>query len=134
LTARRWMPVLAVVTLAIATGCAQRSPAAVTAPSSTSSTPSPSPIEDAATTWFVVLRVANDPAGVREDAAALGPMLGGAIQVAPGSCFNGLPGRFGGDRYVLGAVGNTNAEVDRFATRAHIEPLFEGEVQVVCTD
>jgi hypothetical protein len=82
----------------------------------------------------VVLRAAPDPAGVRDDADALADILGDAIQVAPGSCFTGLPARFGGDRYILGAVGGSKAEVDAFATDAHIEPLFEGEVQVVCVD
>ena len=85
-------------------------------------------------TWLVVLRVAPDPAGVRDEATALAPILGGAIQVDPGSCFSGLPPRFGGDRYILGATGASRAEVDGYATDAQIEPLFEGQVQQVCVD
>jgi hypothetical protein len=81
-----------------------------------------------------VLRAAPDPAGVRDDAKALADILGDAIQVAPGSCFTGLPARFGSDRYILGAVAGSKAEVDAFATDANIEPLFEGKVQVVCVD
>jgi hypothetical protein len=81
-----------------------------------------------------VLRSAPDPAGVRDDARALASVLGDAIQVTPGSCFTGLPPRFGGDRYILGATGASKAEVDGYAMDAHIEPLFEGQVQVVCVD
>ncbi|MEP7059979.1 MAG: hypothetical protein ABI828_04545 [Actinomycetota bacterium] len=84
--------------------------------------------------WLIVLRAADDPGGVREDAATLGPVLGDAIQVAPGSCFTGIPSKFGGDRYIVGALGSSKADVDALASDAGIEPLFEGEVQVVCVD
>lgn len=82
----------------------------------------------------MVLRVAPDPAGVHHDAVALASVLGDSIQVAPGSCFTGMPPRFGGDRYILGAIGGSKDEVDALAADAKIEPLFEGEVQVVCVD
>ena len=99
----------------------------------TSPPPSPEPPEPSSQ-WLIVLRAAADPGGVRDDAETLGPVLGDAIQVAPGSCFTGLPSRFGGDHYIIGALGSTRSEVDELAAEAGIEPLFEGEVQVVCVD
>lgn len=126
------MTILAAAVLVIAIACARQSPGAGerSGSPSPSLTPEPTPVS----TWLVVLRVAPDPAGIRDDAAALAPVLGDAIQVAPGSCFPGLPTRFGGDRYILGASGVSKTEVDGLATAAHIEPLFEGQVQAVCID
>jgi|GEM_PF-3480394 len=127
------MGVLAAAVFVIATACAGQPPSSgAVSPPSPSSSRTPSP--DAALTWLVVLRVASDPAGVRVEATSLASVLGDAIQVAPGSCFTGLPPRFGGDRYILGATGASKAEVDRYAMDAHIEPLFEGQVHVVCVD
>ena len=132
----RSVGVLAATVFVIATACARQSPSSGGASPSPSRLPSPSltPSPDAAVEWLVVLGVAPDPAGVRDDAASLAQELGGAIQVAPGSCFTGLPARFGGDRYILGALGGSKAQVDALAVDTHIEPLFEGEVQVVCVD
>ena len=126
----RSMGVLTAAVFVVATACARQSPSSAAVSPSPSRTPSP----DTALTWLVVLRVAADPAGVRVDAASFASALGDAIQVAPGSCFTGLPPRFGGDRYILGATGASKAEVDGYATDAHTEPLFEGQVQVVCVD
>jgi hypothetical protein len=81
-----------------------------------------------------VLRAADDPGGVRDDAEALGRALGDAIQVAPGSCFTGIPSRFGGDHYIVGALGSSKVEVEALAADAGVEPLFEGRVHVVCVD
>lgn len=124
--------VLAAVVVLTATACGRQTPSAGEA----SGSPSPSRTTEPTpgSTWLVVLRAADDPAGVRDDAAALAGVLGGAIQVSPGSCFTGIPARFGGDRYILGATGGSKAEVDGLAANAHIEPLFEGHVQVVCVD
>jgi hypothetical protein len=121
-------------------GCASRAstPRATdprTTVSSGTSTPSPTAESPAASSqWLIVLRAADDPGGVRDDAERLGPALGDAIQVAPGSCFTGIPSRFGGDRYIVGALGWSKAEVDELAADAGVEPLFEGQVHVVCVD
>ena len=124
--------ILASALILIAAACARQAPRAGDASpsSSPSRTTEPTPVS----TWLVVLRVAPDPAGVRDEATALAAVLGGAIQVSPGSCFTGIPARFGGDRYILGATGASRAEVDGYAADAQIEPLFEGLVQQVCVD
>ena len=124
--------ILASALILIATACGRQSPRAAEASASPSPsrTAQPTPVS----TWLVILRVAPDPAGVRDEATALAAVLGGAIQVGPGSCFTGIPARFGGDRYILGATGASRAEVDGYAIDAQIEPLFEGLVQQVCVD
>ncbi|MEA2551388.1 MAG: hypothetical protein QOE25_1157 [Actinomycetota bacterium] len=122
--------------------CASRSstpratvPRATVTSATTAPTTSPSAEPPLASSqWLIVLRAADDPGGVRDDAETLGPALGDAIQVAPGSCFTGIPSRFGGDRYIVGALGSSKAEVDALAADAGIEPLFEGQVHVVCVD
>jgi hypothetical protein len=102
-------------------------------PASGTETPTPTPTERGGT-WLVILRAADDPAGVRDDARTFSDVLGGAIQVAPGSCFDPIPDRFGGDRYILGAIGGSKGDVDALAAATQVSPLFEGEVQVICSD
>ena len=120
---------IAVVCLSLAmSACAGEPERTGAASFATATDPSP------ATTWLAGLRVERDPDSLDEDTQALTDVLGGALVVSPASCLRGLPDDVGSFTYVLGAVAPTQAELDDLIARTGREPLFEVEVEVLCTD
>ncbi|MGZ8613216.1 MAG: hypothetical protein ACXWX4_00890 [Actinomycetota bacterium] len=59
--------------------------------------------------------------------------LGPALVVSPTNCFEGLPAD-AGEGYVIGAVGDSQDEVERLVADAGEPILFSASVTIVCTD
>ena len=53
--------------------------------------------------------------------------------VAPTECFEGLPDD-AGDGYIIGAVGDSRREVERWVVDAGEEVSFSANVTILCTD
>lgn len=85
-------------------------------------------------TWLAGLRVERDPGALDDDTSELRDVLGGSLVVSPTSCFRGLPPDVDASAYVLGVVARDRIELDDLVGRTHREPLFEAEVDVLCTD
>lgn len=126
-----WVAGIAVVCLSVAPAACARPPERATVPASSSSTATD---PSAARSWLAGLRVERDPDALDDDTQALTDVLGSSLVVSPASCLRGLPDGVGSSTYVLGAVASTPEELDGLIARTGREPLFEVEVEVLCTD
>ena len=95
--------------------------------------PMPSPPPGAVETWLAVVAVASGANDLDALTRRLLEPLGGAIMVAPVDCFEGLPPDVR-NGYLIGAVGDTRAEVERLIEDAGEEVSFSAHVVNVCTD
>ena len=129
----RWVIGFAAVCLSVGpAACAQES-----LPPSSSETASPSAPPSASLAergWLAALRVEREPDALDADTRALAGVLGGALVVSPASCLGGLPGDVDPAAYVLGVIAPDPATLDDLVGRTDLEPLFRGEVLLVCTD
>ncbi len=98
------------------------------------SPPSGSTATSSPGSWLAALRVERDPDALDADTSELSDVLGGSLVVSPVSCFRGLPPDVDPSAYVLGVVAPDRAELDDLVRLTHREPLFEAEVDVLCTD
>jgi hypothetical protein len=92
-----------------------------------------SPPAGAEVTWLAVVDVAPGANDLDALTRRLLEPLGRAIMVAPVDCFDGLPPDVR-DGYLIGAVGDTRAEVERLIEDAGEEVSFSAHVVNVCTD
>jgi hypothetical protein len=83
--------------------------------------------------WIAVIDVAADPNDLDALTQRLLEPLGTALVVAPVDCFEGLPGT-AKDGYVIGAVGEARAEVERRVVDAGKTVAFTANVTILCTD
>ncbi len=83
--------------------------------------------------WIAVIDVAADPDDLDALTQRLLEPLGTALVVAPVDCFEDLPGT-AKDGYVIGAVGETRAEVERRVVDAGETVAFTANVTILCTD
>jgi hypothetical protein len=93
------------------------------------SAPPPGAVE----TWLAVVDVAPEANDLDALTRRLLEPLGGAIMVAPVDCFEGLPPDVR-NGYLIGAVGDTRAEVERLVEDAGEAVSFSANVVNVCTD
>jgi hypothetical protein len=83
--------------------------------------------------WIAVIDVAADPDDLDALTQRLREPLGTALMVAPVDCFEGLPGT-AKDGYVIGAVGEARAQVERRVVDAGETVAFTANVTILCTD
>jgi len=132
--ARRATLIASFVALGLA-GCANE-PEGPPAPTTTSSSPHASPSASPNATverWIAVIEVARDPSDLDGLTRRLLERLGPALVVSPTDCFERLPDA-AGDGYLIGAVGDSRAQVERAVQDAGEHVGFSAEVTVVCTD
>jgi hypothetical protein len=114
--------------LLASTACANEA-----SPSATPPTRAPASA-DAGGTWLAALHVDADPNALDADTRALKDVLGGALIVAPASCFRGLPATVDASAYVLGVQASTQEDLRALVVRTDRDPVFEVRVQMLCTD
>lgn len=126
-TSRTWS-LLALVAVVVALGgCADRgAPVDVPPPPDTTAPP-------AVERWLAVIEVAPLADDLSETTDRVRDRLGLALIVSPVDCIDGLPSELRAG-YVLGAVGDTAAEVERLIDDAGEHALFSERVTVLCTD
>lgn len=111
-------------------GCADRGDSAdPPAASSVTAAPATPGIER----WLAVIEVAPLADDLSETTERVRDRLGLALIVSPIDCIEGLPSELRSG-YVLGAVGDTAAEVERLIDDAGERALFTERVTVLCTD
>ncbi len=127
--------------LLAATACAEAStpsttPAPTTSPTevSASADVSASASPFVVDIWMAALRVEADPNALDADTRDLKDVLGGALLVSPAGCFLGLPPEVDASAYVLGIQAPTQTALDTLVAKSEREPVFEGQVQMLCTD
>ena len=136
----RWLSLAAVVVL---TGCAS-GPATISAqdPSGGDVPPTSNPSTSAAVaqpaeTWVAVLDTASDPGRLnspRKDVLReLGDVLEGSVVISPGACLEGLPEELGAG-YVLAIQRDSQQDVRALVSLLSREPLFTGDVTIMCSD
>jgi hypothetical protein len=111
--------------------CGERAEPNAESSAEPSRTPSPPP--GAVETWLAVVDVAPGANDLDALTRRLLEPLGGAIMVAPVDCFEGLPPDVR-NGYLIGAVADTRAEVERLIEDAGEEVSFSAHVVNVCTD
>ena len=88
--------------------------------------------------WAAVFQTAADPQDLSapraEILAGLGDALEGYVVVSPSSCIEGLPAGISGRGYVLAIVRDRRGDVRALAGSLDRQTLFEGPVEVACTD
>lgn len=87
-----------------------------------------------ATEWVAVFETAADPNDLEAQQAALIERVQGAILVGPAGCHEGLAKALKVSRgtYVIGVVGSSEARMERAVQRAEREPIFRGELKLLC--
>ena len=112
------------------------------APSPVASTPSPSASPSPSTSpspdtsggrWIAVVDVAREPDDLDALTERLREPLGTALVVSPTDCFEGLPNDVASG-YLIGAVGDSRAEVEELVLDAGEEVAFSARVTSVCMD
>jgi hypothetical protein len=83
--------------------------------------------------WIAVIDVASEPSDLDALTRHLREPLGTALVVSPTDCFEGLPDR-AGEGYLIGAAGESRADVERLVTDAGEEVAFSAKVTIVCID
>lgn len=83
--------------------------------------------------WLAAVDVAPRADDLDAATERLMQPLGAALVVSPVSCFEGLP-TTAGDGYVIGAVGESQSEVERLVTDAGEPVMFSASVTILCTD
>ncbi|HEX2030116.1 MAG TPA: hypothetical protein VHL78_01755 [Actinomycetota bacterium] len=86
------------------------------------------------TEWVAVFETAADPNDLEAQQAELLERVEGAILVGPAGCHEGLASALNVDRgtYVIGVVGSSEAQMERAVQRAEREPIFRGELKLLC--
>ncbi|MEO8293263.1 MAG: hypothetical protein ABI635_08990 [Actinomycetota bacterium] len=121
--------------LLAATACAEASsPSSSPSPSTSPSTVAGASESPGASIWLAALRIEADPETLDADTADLKDILGGGLIVSPANCFVGLPPEVSGGDYVLGAQAPTEAELTALVEKTGRDPVFEGQVQMLCLD
>lgn len=127
---RRWWLVALVAGVVALGGCADRGGVVdVPPPPPVTDTPAPPGVER----WLAVIEVAPLADDLSETTERVRDRLGLALIVSPIDCIEGLPSELRSG-YVLGAVGDTAAEVERLIDDAGERALFTERVTVLCTD
>ena len=124
---------VAALTLAALTACTKPSSSDTLGLGSTS-TGSPSAATGTVTEWLGVLRVATDVDDLDADTHAVKAVVDGSIVVSPVACFEGLPGTYEGDTYLLGVVATTKESLDELLGKVGRPAIFEGRVRTMCLD
>lgn len=119
--------------LVIATACATTRttvPTAETTPSETVAIPTQP--------WVAILDADPEPDALsgprRVVLRALGDALEGYVVISPAACLEGIPARIAGDGYVLAIQRDRRDDVEALASQLPREPLFVGQVNVLCSD
>ena len=111
-------------------GPGQGSPSTASSPSMSPSSATPIASGDR---WIAVIDVASEPSDLDALTRHLREPLGTALVVSPTDCFEGLPDR-AGEGYLIGAAGESRADVERLVTDAGEEVAFSAKVTIVCID
>jgi hypothetical protein len=102
-----------------------------------SATSSPASVGEPTQTWIAVLDTAADPSrlnGARKDVLhQLGDVLEGSVVISPGSCLHGLPSELS-EGYVLAIQRDSEQDVRSLVSLLSEEPVFTGDVTIVCSD
>lgn len=113
------------------------SPPATTASPSLSAAPSGSPVPGTGLValWLAGFRVANVRA-LSADTQEFMDLVGSAIDVAPVSCFDGLPPRYARrpNAYILGVIADSRDRLEEVIRSTGREPLFVAWVRTMCID
>jgi hypothetical protein len=129
----------ALVVALVLTGCASGTDGASPAadPPVTSASVTAAPVGTPSKAWVAVLDTAADPARLtapRKDVLReLGDVLEGSVVVSPGACLEGLPADLA-DGYVLAIQRDTRPDVIALVSLLSSQPLFTGDVTIVCSD
>jgi hypothetical protein len=121
------------------TGCASGtgSAAPLAEPPVTSASVTATPVGTPWEAWVAVLDTAADPARLtapRKDILhELGDVLEGSVVISPGACLEGLPADLA-DGYVLAIQRDTRQDVRALVSLLSSQPLFTGDVTILCSD
>lgn len=83
--------------------------------------------------WLAVFQIAEEPDQLDARTGRLAPVLGGALMVAPGTCFTGLPSA-AGPGYVLGAAATDRDTLDGLVAATGDSPRFVVRTRSGCVD
>lgn len=98
-------------------------------------TASPTGTVGPTTVWLAGFRVAEDPAALDADTQEFLDLVGGAINVGPLACFDGLPAEFeASSAYVLAVQANSREELERLIDLTGRDPIFVVNVMTMCVD
>ena len=95
--------------------------------------PSASTSSEPESRWLAAVDVAPRADDLDAATERLMQPLGAALVVSPVSCFEGLP-TTAGDGYVIGAVGESQSEVEQLVIDAGEPVMFTASVTILCTD
>lgn len=85
------------------------------------------------TRWLAAVDVAPRADDLDAATERLIEPLGTALVVSPVGCFEGLPTE-AGDGYLIGAVGESQGQVEQLVTDAGEQVMFTASVTILCTD
>jgi hypothetical protein len=131
---RAWSVAAALFVLAaVATGCSNDGRGG-TLDLTESDSASPDAGTGSVEKWIAVFRNEADPHDMTDATADVLAVAGGNIVVSPVACFEGLPGDFHLDSYLLGVVAPTKDELDTVVASVDRTVIFEGKVRTMCLD